>query len=51
MTDATGLEMITGLSVGIPLSGANIIVSNGLNTLQVNLGQTLTMLSGQIIGS
>jgi hypothetical protein len=51
MTDSTGVEMITGLTVGIPFSGGNIIVSNGLNTLQVNVGQTLTMLSGQIIGS
>jgi hypothetical protein len=51
MTDSTGAEMITGLSVGIPFSGANIIVSNGLNTLQVTAGQTVTLLSGQIIGS
>jgi hypothetical protein len=51
ITDSTGTEMITGLSVGIPLSGANIIVSNGFNTIQVTAGQTVTMLSGQIIGS
>lgn len=51
ITDATGTVMISGLTVGIPLSGANVIVANGLNTLQFNAGQVVTFLSGQIVGS
>lgn len=51
ITDFTGAVMISGLTVGVPLSGANVIVSNGLNTLQFNIGQVVTLISGQIIGS
>jgi hypothetical protein len=51
ITDATGAVMISGLTVGIPLSSANLIVSNGLNTLLFTAGQVVTFISGQIIGS
>jgi hypothetical protein len=51
VTNAGGLVMISGLTVGIPMSGANLIVSNGLNTLLFTTGQAVTLLSGQIIGS
>jgi len=51
ITDATGAVMVSGLTVGIPFSGANVIVNNALNTLQVNVGQQVTLVSGQIIGS
>lgn len=51
MESSDGTVMISGLTVGIPGSGANIIVVNGLNSTVVALGQTVTALSGQIIGS
>jgi hypothetical protein len=51
ITDFTGALMISDLTVGIPLSGANLIVSNGVNTLQFNAGQVVVLVSGQIIGS
>lgn len=51
ITNFGGTIMIFGLTVGVPLSGANLIVSNGLNTLQFNTGQVVTLISGQIIGS
>jgi hypothetical protein len=51
ITNFTGVVMISGLTVGIPLSSANVIVSNGLNTLQFTAGQVVALISGQIIGS
>lgn len=51
MENSVGTVMISGLSVGIPLSGANIIISNGLNSTLINAGQSVAMVSGQIIGS
>jgi len=51
ITNAGGVVMISGLTVGIPLSSANLIVSNGLNTLLFTAGQVVSLLSGQIIGS
>jgi hypothetical protein len=42
---------ISGLTVGIPLSGADIILSNGLNTTLVTAGQVVDFLSGEITGS
>lgn len=49
--NSAGVVMISGLTVGIPGSGANIIITNGFNTTAVVLGQTVTLVSGQIIGS
>src|SRR5512143_499541 len=49
--NSTGVVMISGLTVGIPLSGANVIISNGLNSTLVTAGQVVTLISGQIIGS
>lgn len=49
--DGAGNVMISGLSVGIPLSGDDIIVSNGLNTTLVTAGQTVLVQSAQITGS
>ena len=49
--DGSGNTMISGLTVGIPLSGADIVVSNGLNTTLVTAGQTVALLSAQIVGS
>lgn len=43
--------MVSGLTVGIPLSGANVIINNGLNTTFIAPAQVVTLISGQIIGS
>lgn len=51
ITDSTGANTITGLTVGIPLSGANVIIANGLNSTLISAGQVVTIISGQIIGS
>jgi hypothetical protein len=49
--DGGGNTMISGLTVGIPLSGADILVTNGLNTTLVTAGQAVSVLSAQITGS
>ena len=49
--DGAGNIMISGLTVGIPLSGADILLTNGLNTTLVQAGQAVSCLSGQITGS
>lgn len=49
--DALGNIVISGFTVGIPLSGAEVIVNNGINTLQILSGQTVTLLSASITGS
>jgi len=49
--DGAGNVMISGLTVGIPLSGADIILSNGLNSTLITAGQTVQLLSAQITGS
>ena len=49
--DGAGAVMISGLTVGIPLSGADILVTNGLNTTLVTAGQAVSCLSAQITGS
>jgi hypothetical protein len=49
--DAIGTTVVSGLSVGIPLSGGDILISNGLSTTLITAGQTLQVLSAQITGS
>jgi hypothetical protein len=49
--DGAGNVMISGLTVGIPGSSADIILSNGLNSTLVTAGQTVSFVSGQIQGS
>lgn len=49
--DSGGTIAISGLSVGIPGSGQDVIISNGLNSTIINAGQTVALLSAQIIGS
>ena len=51
INDSTGANVVTGLTVGIPLSGQNAIISNGLNNTLVSSGQTVQVLSAQIAGS
>ncbi len=48
--DGSGNTQISGLSVGIPLSGADILLSNGLNSTAITAGQTVALLSAQITG-
>lgn len=40
---AAGADYKTGLTVGIPGSGAQVIVDNGLGTLVIGAGQTVTV--------
>jgi hypothetical protein len=49
--DGAGTTIVSGLSVGIPLSGADILLSNGLNSTLISAGQTMTVLGAQITGS
>lgn len=49
--DASGNTQISGLTVGIPLSGADIVLSNGLNSTLISSGQVVALLSAQITGS
>lgn len=49
--DSNGLLMVSGLTVGIPLAEVDITISNGLNSTLITAGQTVQLLSAQIIGS
>lgn len=49
--DSTGAVVASGLTAGIPLSGADIIISNGINSTFINSGQSVQILSAQITGS
>lgn len=49
--DANGTTIVSGLTVGIPLSGRDIILSNGLNSTAISSGQVLELLTAQITGS
>jgi hypothetical protein len=49
--DSNGNIVASGLSAGIPLSTADIIISNGLSSTLITLGQTVQVLSAQITGS
>lgn len=51
ITDSGGTTVISGLTVGIPLSQANIIISNGLNSTVIAANSDVQFLSGQITGS
>lgn len=49
--DAAGTTIVSGLSVGIPLSGENIVLNNGLNSTLITAGEALEVLSAQVTGS
>lgn len=49
--NSAGAIMVSGLTVGIPLASADILISNGLNSTVITAGQTVAVLSAQIIGS
>lgn len=50
VTDSNGNVMISGMTVGIPLSGAEILINNGLNTTLISSGQAVSV-TAQITGS
>lgn len=49
--DSNGDVVVSGLTAGVPLSGADIIISNGLNSTLISSGQVVQVLSAQITGS
>ncbi len=49
--DGLSAPIVSGLTVGVPLSGADILLSNGLSTTYIAAGQTLVVPSAQITGS
>ena len=51
ITNGAGTTVISGLTVGIPLSGADVIVNNGVNSTVITAGAIISFVSGQIIGS
>jgi hypothetical protein len=51
VTDSANNVMISGLTVGIPLAGAEITITNGLNSTFINVGQQVQFLGGQIVGT
>ena len=51
VADSAGNAMITNLSVGIPLSSAQVIISNGFNSTLITPGNQVTLVAAQIQGS
>ncbi len=51
LANATGAVMASGLTVGIPGSGANLIIDTGRPNLAIGGGEPVTLVSGQIIGA
>jgi hypothetical protein len=51
VTDANGSAVVTGLTVGIPLSGMEVIINNNQNSTVITIGQTVQLVSAQIVGS
>ena len=49
--DSTGVTLVSGLTVGIPFSGADVIISNGLNTAVISSTAVVSLVSAQITGS
>jgi hypothetical protein len=51
ITNALGNPMISNMTVGIPGTGANVIIVNGVNTPHITLGQAVQFVAGTIIGA
>lgn len=51
INDSTGATIVSGLTVGIPMASADVIISNGLNSTVITAGQAVALLSAQITGS
>lgn len=49
--DSTGAVVASGFTTGIPLSGSDIIISNGINSTFINTAQSVQILSATITGS
>lgn len=49
--NSDGDTIISGLTIGIPLSGKEVIISNGLNNTDITAGQVVQLQSAQIVGS
>ena len=49
--DSNGDVVVSGLVAGIPASGADILINNGLNTTLITAGQVVQVLSATITGS
>lgn len=49
--DSNANVVASGFTVGIPGSGAEVIISNGLNSTLITGGQVVQLLSAQIKGS
>jgi len=51
ITDFTGATVVSGLTVGIPFSGADVIIANILNSTLITVGQVVQVTSATITGS
>ncbi len=51
ITNSAGVLMVSGLTVGLPLSGANLTIDTGRPNLAIGGGEPVTLVSGQIIGA
>lgn len=51
ISNSAGSVMITGLTVGNILSGANVLINNSLGTTVVTSGQSVQFIGGSITGS
>lgn len=49
--DSNGNVVVSGLTAGIPLSGADILINNGLNSTLITTDQVVQILSATITGS
>lgn len=49
--DKNGTVVVSGLTAGIPSSGADILINNGLNSTLINQSQVVQVLSATIRGS
>lgn len=49
--NSAGDTIVSGFTVGIPLSSAEVIISNGLNSKVITAGQVVQLQSAQITGS
>lgn len=49
--DSSSNVAISGLTVGIPLSSAEVIIANGFNSLVISAGQFVSLVAAQITGS
>lgn len=49
--DSSNNVTISGFTVGIPLSGAEVIIANGFNSTVISAGQSVSLIAAQITGS